>query len=115
MSDLRIVIIACAISVAIGFYLGWHLHNERVTAGVLESVKTAGKIQSNTLKSSVSASESTSIKIDAENIRQDRFKEEHRKIQNITEDNVLDARLPDATIGLLKSASSYEESNHTSR
>ena len=115
MSDLRIVIIACVISVAIGFYLGWHLHNERFTVGVLESIKTVGKIQSNTLKSSVSASESTSIKIDAENIRQDKFKEEHRKIQNISEDNVLDARLPDATVSLLMSASSYEESSHTTR
>lgn len=115
MPDIKVILIACALSLSIGFYLGWHLHNEKVTVGVLESVKTVSKIQSNTLKSSVSASESTSIKIDAENTRQDKFKEEHRKIQQITEDSVLDSRLPDSTISLLKSASSYEESNHAAR
>lgn len=115
MNDVRLILISCAVSVIVGFYLGWHLHNEKVTVGVLESAKTISRIQSNTLKSSVSASESTHIKIEAENVRQDKLKEEHRKIQDTAEETVLDYRLPDATISLLKSASGYEESDKSTR
>ena len=112
---MKLTIIISSISLVIGFYLGWHLHNERVTVGVLESINTISKIESSAIQSSIVASQSVEKQIQNENIREDKIRVEYKQIKATQETNILDTRLPDDVIGLLYTASRSETTSNTTK
>ena len=103
LSSISTQVILCVITGLIGFYLGWHLHNEKIQTGVLDAIQEVRDIESNAIKSSVIYSESTYNKINEEIERANHFTLEYKKHQN---EDVLDARLPDDIVRLLYAASS---------
>ena len=102
LSSISTQAILCVVAGLIGFYLGWHLHNEKVQTGVLDTIQEVRDIESNAIKSSVIYSESTYNKINKEIERANQITLEYRKLQN---EDILDARLPDDVVRMLYTAS----------
>ena len=102
LSSISTQAILCVVAGLIGFYLGWHLHNEKVQTGVLDTIQEVRDIESNAIKSSVIYSESTYNKINKEIERANQITLEYRKLQN---EDILDAQLPDDVVRMLYAAS----------
>ncbi len=113
-SSSKLTIALIILSGLIGFYFGWHLHNEKTAAGALDAINKARKIENETVKSSVVASESTANKIQNETRRHQEIKKETKRVEIVDQD-VLDIRLPDDTIGLLYGASSGRTKTRSAR
>lgn len=97
-----------------GFYLGWHLHNERVQQKALDTIEEVRKEETNAVKSSVKQSEQTYKKLQNEVKRADKIIEAHKQIKETDTSGVLDLPLPDATVRLLNAASGGEAVSDTS-
>ena len=97
-----------------GFYLGWHLHNERVQQKALDTIEEVRKEETNAVKSSVKQSEQTYKKLQNEVKRADKIIEAHKQINETDTSGVLDLPLPDATVRLLNAASGGEAVSDTS-
>lgn len=102
ISSSKTTILLVVVSLIVGFYLGWHLNNEKHIAGVLDSIEDVRKIESNNIQSSIISSEETYKKINAEIDRANNLLRVYKKE---SETDVLDLQLPDATLGVLRSAS----------
>lgn len=113
-SSSKLTIALIILSGLIGFYFGWHLHNEKIAAGALDAITKVRKIENETVKSSVVASESTANKIQNETKRHQEIKKETKRVE-IVDQNVLDIRLPDDTLSLLYSASGGQGTTRSTR
>lgn len=113
-SSSKLTIALIILSGLIGFYLGWHLHNEKTAAGALDTINKVRKIENETVKSSVVASETTANKIQNETRRHQEIKREIKRVE-IVDQNVLDIRLPDDTLSLLYSASGGQGTTRSPR
>lgn len=114
LSSSKLTIALIILSGLIGFYFGWHLHNEKTATGALDAINKVRKIENETVKSSVAASESTANKIQNETKRHQEIKKETKRVEIVDQD-VLDIRLPDDTIGLLYSASGGQGTTRSTR
>lgn len=103
-------ILLVVVSLSLGFYLGWHLNNERHVVGVLETIEEVRKLETNNIKSSIISSENTYSKINLENERAEKYIAAYKQETDI---DVLLLKLPDATLRVLYDASS-RETNHDS-
>lgn len=103
VSSGKTTIILIVVSLLLGFYLGWHLNNERHVVGVLETIEEVRKLETNNIKSSIISSENTYNKINLENERAESFFAAYKQETDI---DVLLLKLPDATLRVLYDASS---------
>lgn len=101
-SSNKTTIILIIVSLAAGFYLGWHLNNERHMVGVLETIEEVRKLETNNIKSSIISSENTYNKISLENERAESYLTAFKQETDV---DVLLLKLPDTTLRVLYDAS----------